>query len=126
MVVVQATEQRQRDHLAQGGLLRGHRGPLAKPLGEACGGVAAANVLDDDTLGVPVVEHQDVVGHSRRSGPRFSRRKRSCAVEKLVFDAIVRRIDQVGPGRAYPNERSDSAVTPTMDWAMVGRHESDP
>jgi hypothetical protein len=49
-----------------------------------------------------------------------------CAVEKLVFDAVVRRIDEVGPGGAYPNERSDSAVTPTMDWAMVGRHESDP
>jgi hypothetical protein len=66
-----------------------------------------------------------------RSGPRSAtnraaRRSATCAVEKLVFDAIVRRIDQVGPGRAYPNERSDSAVTPTMDWAMVGRHESDP
>src|SRR5580658_2897953 len=46
--------------------------------------------------------------------------RRSCAGEKLVFDAIARRIDQVGPGRAYPNERSDSAVTPTILGAVVG------
>jgi len=48
-----------------------------------------------------------------------------CAGEKLVFDAIGRRIDEVGPRPAYANERSDSAVTPTMDWAMVARLESD-
>jgi hypothetical protein len=49
-----------------------------------------------------------------------------CAGEKLVFDAIARRIDELGPRPAYPNEGSDSAVTPTMDWAMVARRESDP
>jgi hypothetical protein len=48
-----------------------------------------------------------------------------CAGEKLVLDTIARRIDEVGPRAAYPNERSDSAVTPTMDWAMVARRESD-
>src|SRR5580658_4207662 len=59
-------------------------------------------------------------------GPAIGCDALDCAGEKLVFDAIARRIDQVGPGRAYPNERSDSAVTPTMDWAMVARLESDP
>jgi hypothetical protein len=53
-------------------------------------------------------------------------RKMTCAGEKLVFDAIARRIDELGPRPAYPNEGSDSAVTPTMDWAMVARRESDP
>ena len=54
------------------------------------------------------------------------RQRRACAGEKLVFEAIARRIDEVGPRPAYANERSDSAVTPTMDWAMVARRDSDP
>ena len=52
-----------------------------------------------------------------------------CAVEKPVFDAIVRRIDQVGPGRAYPNERfcgdaddglGDGRVLKALLEAVVG------
>ena len=30
-----------------------------------------------------------------------------CAVEKLVFDAIAKRIDQVGPGRNQPRGAAD-------------------
>jgi hypothetical protein len=40
-------------------------------------------------------------------------------------DGDGRRKEPLHPGPAYPNERSDSAVTPTLDWAMVARRESD-
>jgi hypothetical protein len=50
----------QGDDLPLNGALCGHRGLLAEPLVRACA-VVVANVLGDDALKVPVVEHQDVV-----------------------------------------------------------------
>jgi hypothetical protein len=53
---MQAAEHWERDDVPLGRELRGHRGPLAKALVRACA-VVVADVLGDDALEVPVVEH---------------------------------------------------------------------
>jgi hypothetical protein len=60
VVMMQATQDWQRDDLPLDGALHWHRGLLAEPLVRACA-VVVADVLGDDALEVPVIEHDDVV-----------------------------------------------------------------
>ena len=67
--MMETAEDWERDDIALVGALRGDRGLLAESLVRACG-VVVADVLTDDALEVPVIEHQDGSRHSRRSEPR--------------------------------------------------------
>jgi len=53
-------EDRQRDDLPVDGALRRHQCLLADPLVRACA-IVVTDVLGDDPLEVPVVEHEDVI-----------------------------------------------------------------
>ena len=58
--VMQPAEDREGDDVPLGGAVRCHWGLLAKPLMRA-GAAVVADVLSDNALEVPIVEHQDVV-----------------------------------------------------------------
>ena len=59
--MMETAEDRERDDGALVGALRRDRGLLAESLVRACS-VVVADILTDDALEVPVIEHQDVVG----------------------------------------------------------------
>jgi hypothetical protein len=65
---MQAAEHWDRDDVPLGKELRGHRGLLAEPLVRACA-VVVADVLGDEALEVPVLEHQEESG-AGESHPR--------------------------------------------------------
>src|ERR1019366_5932322 len=60
VIMMETADDRERDDVALGGALRGDRGLLAESLVRARG-VVVADVLTDDALEVPVIEHQDEV-----------------------------------------------------------------
>ena len=107
--MMETAEDWERDDIALVGALRGDRGLLAESLVRACG-VVVADVLTDDALEVPVIEHQDGSRHSRRSEPRKRSQTAFMFGARTAVRTIRMPLARASALKAAPNLSSPSRI----------------